>query len=279
MIDIQNALTVGNCTNAITLSTQLYQSTYTNNDVRMLYASAQACNMGIQLYTLIQNIGQANLGSPDDIFKTLVKLFPSKAATDSNLQSSWYAIDALQSILNPGAVVAPENLTYAGSNNPGSIKYQDRTDDANTYLVFLSMATVGTSLNRYGYGPADDPATLGYNKVLALPWTSQALVQADATYAACSLASGMYNMFDSIQAVGNIVSSSLGAALSGVTNLLKAGMDLQGIADCMAIYGVGATTQCNAGIARLRFRGACVEQGPSAAAAGGVIKVINAGWL
>ena len=277
-IDIRNALTVGDCTSAIELSTKLYDSAYSDNDVRMLYASSHACNIGIKLYDLLVNFTSLSFSNSDDVFRAFVKLFPSRSALDTKLQSSWLAIDALQSILKSGVVVGPADATSLGGNNPGSLLYRDRTDDANTYLLFLAMASVGTALNRYGYTSAQTPSALGYHQSVDLVWTTQALVQADTTYAACSLAAAMYNLFDSITATSAIVSSNIGVSLSKITSLLQSATDTAALTNCLVSYP-GMNSACNAAIARLRYRGACIEQGPAAAAASGVIAVINAGWL
>jgi hypothetical protein len=277
MVQIRSALTTDDCTQALTLSTQLYNSQYSDDDVRMLYASAQACNVGIQLYTLIANIGSSDFSSAGSTFRVFVKLFPS-TVSDSRLQSTWFAEDALQAILNQGAVVAPADLTYSTSFNPGSTVTTDRTADANIYMAFISMSILGTTLNRYGYNVTDNPAALGYHPTVALPWTTLAAVQSDTTGAACALASGMLNFVDSVGALVNAVtgttSSSLNQAISYFTTALS---DTPLSIACNATDGI-PTAQCVTGADRLRFRGACTEQAASASVAALVIKAIVTGW-
>jgi hypothetical protein len=275
-IDIRNALTINNCSDAIVLSTRLYNSAYSDNEIRMLYASAHACNMGIQLYDLIDQITSASLNSPDAIFKSLVKIFPSRTALDTRLQSGWFAQDALQSILKPGSVVASNDANPSSANNPGSVLSRDRTDDANMYLTFVAMGEVGTSLNRYGYNASDDPAAMGYAQSILIPFDSQALIKADASGAGCSLASGLLNMFDGIRSVITLVSGSTSASLNNILTNLETVTLLAGKNACTT--DGFSSNQCDAAAQRLRYRASCTESDSIASFAGGIVNGINLGW-
>ena len=276
MQDINNALTVGDCNTAINLSTQLYNSQYSDNDIRMLYASSQGCNIGIQLPTLITELSSADFSSVDSIFKSLVRIFPSRTALDSRFQSAEYAQDALQAMLNPGAVIAASDTIYPGSYNPGSVWTRDRTDDSNDYLVFLSMAAIGTGLNRWGFNASDNPAALGYAKTLSLPWTTWQTIQSDRTTNGCGIASALLNMFDAITAL-SASGGSTAATLENITTEMEAGIDAAGALNCTN-DGFSAT-DCNNAVIRLRFRNSCLESEPIASVAAGIIQAINAGWL
>jgi hypothetical protein len=76
-VAIQLDLTNNNCGDAITLSTQIFNSSYSNNFDRMLYASAQACNVGIQLFPLIQDLTTESFTTQDSVIRAFVRLFPS----------------------------------------------------------------------------------------------------------------------------------------------------------------------------------------------------------
>jgi hypothetical protein len=273
-VEVKQALTVGDCLKAITISTQLYQSSYSDNESRMLYASAHACNAGIQLYQLIDDITNSNFTDQDSIIRTFVRLFPSTAA-DSKMASSWFALDALQSILNPGVVVSPTDQINYSSVNPASDRYTDRTSDANTYLAFLSMAEVGTTLNRYGYSSGQSPASLSYAQGQDLPWINAALIQADNTGAGCSLVAGFYNLVDGITVVLQYLTNGPSAQLQLMSTLLSTGLDLFGMNACTATY---TQAECEAAKVRVRYRNACTENGANAAFAAGVIFGINTGW-
>ncbi len=273
--EVKQALTQNDCVKALSLITPLYESTYSDNDARMYYASSHGCNIGIQLYTLLDSITTANFATPSDIFKSFVRLFPSTAA-DSRLASSWYAQDALQTILNPGTVIASYDQIAPTTVNPGSVLSQHRTLDANTYMVFIGMSVIGTGLNRYGYTAAQTPASLGYGKGQNLPWTTRALVQADTTGSACAIVSGLYNMFDGITAVVTILSGGPSGALTSILSGLQSAADLAGSLNCTT-DGYSAA-QCSAAAIRVRYRGACSEQAAAASFTAGVISGINASW-
>ena len=275
IFEIRNSLTSMNCTSALDLSSLLFSSPYSNNEVRMLYASAHGCNVGINLYPLIDDISSADFSSADAFFRSLVKIFPSRTLLDSKLQSTWVMQDSLQAMLKPGTVLATSDKNIINSYNNGSVLYRDRTDDSNAFLVFAAMAGIGTSLNRNGYAASDDPATLGYAQKVDLIWTDLATIKADTTHAGCSLASSMLNMFDSISAISNITSGAMSSALSSIT-LLQSGIEAAGVLECKtAAY---SDAQCAAAMQRLRYRDACFEQDPAGVCAAGIIKAINAGW-
>jgi len=276
-IDIQNALTAGNCSQAIDLSKQLYFSSYTDNDVRMLYASSLACNIGIKLYPLISQIGDSDFSNADAIFKSLVRLFPSRTALDSKLQSGWFAQDALQAMLNPGTVIGPIDAINAGTENPGSVLARDRVTDANVYLVFIAMSELGTSLNRYGFNASDDPATLGYAQQVDLPWQTLLDVKADTSGAACGTASAMLNLFDGIEAMIEAAAGSTTDSLSDILTQLESAAETAANTQCSVIDGFSAS-QCAAAITRLRDRASCGESDPIASTAAGIIQGINFLW-
>jgi hypothetical protein len=277
MVDARNALTSNNCSSALSIITPLYNSVYSNNDVRMIFASAHGCNIGIQLYVLIDSLTSANVTTTSNIFKTFVRLFPSKTATDSRMESSNYATDALQASLLPGTVLSAVGTINSGTNNPGSLLTRDLTPDANTYLTFIAMASIGTVLNRYGFAASDDPAATSYAKTQALPWTTKAAVQADTTNSGCTLSSGLFNLIDGIQAVAAIiVSGSTYTQLNAILQQLQTYVNLAATTGCQA-DGYSASV-CATAIARLRTRTACSEQDAAASATAGVIQGVNAGW-
>jgi hypothetical protein len=278
-VEIKQALTKNDCTTALSLSGKLYQSQYSDNEARMLYASAQACNVGIQLYALLDDITNANFGDPDAIIRTFVRLFPS-TSSDSKMQSSWFAQDALQSILTPGVVVAPANAITAWANNPGSSSSLDRTLDANTYLLFVSMGVIGTTLNHFGYNLGETPSTYSYGQRVDLPWETLAAVQADTTGAACATASSFFNLFDGIGAIVTYLSGTTNTQLNAVISVLPSVLAGKGKIQCIADgFSSGtAGSQCEVAAERIRYRGACADSAPVASFAAGVIQAINLAW-
>lgn len=251
----------------------------------MLYASAHGCNVGIKLYPLLDLISTANFSSTTAMLKSFVRLFPSRTALDSRLQSTWFMQDTLQTILIPGTVLGASDSVVINSFNTASLLFRDRTDDGNAFLVFAAMAAIGTSLNRNSFLPSDDPAALAYTPDVPLPWITEALIEADTVHAGCSLASSFYNMFDAIRAVQNITTGAVSAAF-GLILSAQVALDVAGQTQC----GVDAAGDpfpaalCATVPARLRYRDACFESTGNAAKAvssfaAGVIKGIKLGWL
>lgn len=276
IFEIRNNLSTMNCASALDLSKQLFDSRYSNNEIRMLYASAHGCNVDIRLYPLIDAISVSDFSTLDAIFKSLVRLFPSRTTLDSKLQSTWVMQDALQAILDPGVVIGASDQNVINDYNTGSLVARDRTDDGNAFLIFAAMAGVGTSLNRYGYNITDDPAALAYAQVLPLTWITQALIKGDISHAGCSLASSLLNMFDAINAVSDLTSGSISAAFSAIASA-QAVVDLAGETRCTADgFTIG---QCRVAAQRLRYRDSCFENDAIASYAAGVIQSINTGWL
>lgn len=267
-------LTKNACANAIELATELYTSKYTDNETRMLYASAMGCNVGLNMYTVIGQL--PNLGTSANPIGEFAKMFPATSA-DSRMESAQYGLDATQSILNFGSVVSIADQLYPSSYNIGSVLTRDRTDDANVYLMFISMAVIGTVLNRYGAPDAS------YGQGADLPWETVATVKADTTGNACALAAGFLNFFDGADIAqaflgsnGSSISSVLGVIQSPITvsNPLRPGYG--GQARCLADGFTAA--QCTAAAIRLRYRGSCTELDPIASVAAGIIGSVNRLW-
>lgn len=273
--EVRNLLTNRHCSSALNLSQQLYESAYTDNTIRMLYVSAQACNMGISLYDLLDDITTADFTTQDAIFKSLVRLFPSKAATDTRLQSSMLAQDILHSIIPVGTVLGVNDRYNATTVNPASILFRDRTRDANIYLTFTSMSLVGNALNRYGFNPADDPIAFAYAQQVDLTWTTQALIQADTSGEGCALASGLLNMLDGIGVLGRLAPAGVADALNLISSNLLNALNSAAHLVCDPLH---TDPVCDQALIRLRYRGACAESLPPAASAAGIIQAVNLGW-
>lgn len=267
--EVQNALTRGDCTTALVHSTRLYESPYTNNEIRMLYVSSQSCRAGVNMYRIFEELTSLSSANP---IGEIVRIFPSTAA-DSKLQSAWAALDALQTVLVPGAVVGTSDRTLPNEHNPGSVLLQDLTADAQIFGFYLAMALIGTSGNRFG-SPDSNYAQGG-----DLIWTTKSLVQADTTGSACSLAAGLLLFIDSATAIQSRLPSSAASAVGVVLNVLNGplGPVSQGDQTCLA--AVGSATTCALAKQRLRYRGACSESDAAAAYAAGMVDGFNNIWL
>jgi len=270
--EIENALTKGDCTTALIHSTRLYESEYSDNKIRMLYVSAQGCRAGINMYGVYQELTSLSSANPVGEF---VRIFPSTTA-DSRLQSTWAGLDALQTVLIPGSVVASADRTLPNAYNPGSVLLQDLTEEAKIYGFYVSMALIGTAGNRFG-----NPDST-YNQQSDFTWTTKALVQADTTETACSLAAGLLNFLESAAVIQSKLpagaASAVGAALSLLNGVTTAG-DLKCQAPVAAGGGGGSAANCANAKQRVHYRGACAESDLNAAFAAGLVEGLNALWL
>jgi hypothetical protein len=264
--EVENALTRGDCTTALIHSTRLYESQYTDNRIRMLYVSSQGCRAGINMYQVYEELLSLSSANPIGEF---VRIFPS-STTDSKLQSTWAAVDALQTVMLPGAVVATADRTAPNSFNRGSVLTQDLTEDARIYGFFLSMALLGASGNRFG-----NPSPT-YGQGIDYTWTTKVLVQADTTGTACSLATGLLLFLDSAQFIQSKLPSSSASAVGAALGVLNA---VTTFGDAKCLLAIGSASVCSAAKQRLLYRGACEETDAAAAYAAGLIEGLNTLWL
>ncbi len=280
-VEIRSALTRADCASAVDLSTRLYDSEYTDNDIRMLHASALGCKAGIKLYDVVDELTSFGGANPIGQF---ARIFPS-ALSDQKLESAWFGLDALQSILNPGAVVGAADQVLYDSNNPGSVLYTDRTLDSNSYAFFISMAIVGGALSRYGNPNSGG----GYAQGTNLPWTTRASVIADTSGTACGLAAGFLNYFDAFNAIQSLLPSSSSGPISAMFTAIQAPI-VDGVTGipahpCNNSGGLeycktqATAAECNLAKIRLRYRASCSETQAIGHFAAGMIQCINALWL
>jgi hypothetical protein len=270
--EVENALTRGDCTTALIHSTRLYESEYSDNRIRMLYVSSQGCRAGINMYGVYQELTSLSSANPIGEF---VRIFPSTTA-DSRLQSTWAGLDALQTVLIPGSVVASADRTEPNAYNSGSVLLQDLTEDAKIYGFYLSMAMIGTAGNRFG-----NPDT-SYNQQSDFTWTTRALVQSDTTGTACSLAAGLLNFLESAAVIQSKLPSSAATAVGsalGILSVVTTAGELKCMAPLAAGGGAGSAANCANAKQRLHYRGACSESDLNAAFAAGLIEGLNAIWL
>jgi hypothetical protein len=295
---IKSNLNSSNCASALEKSELLFDSKYTSNEVRMLHASSYGCIASVQLLALITAISSENftftapagarLYPYFSYFDTIAEVFASNASTDAKVQSLWKMQDVLQSVLNPGAVIADFDQNVLNAYNTGSMLFRDRTDDANTLLMFSSMALMGSLLSRYGNPVA---GTYKQGRRLASTWSNESDIKIDPSKTACSIASSVLNMYDGISVMSVVSSGSLSTALTAF-NLVLDTMIQSGKQRCengqTTLYQEAASgttygsTRCNNAVQRLRYRNACYETdkdpNPVAAYAFGIMTAIDGSW-
>jgi hypothetical protein len=299
ILEIQNALTTGDCASALLNSKKLFDSNYSDNQIRMLYANSLACKSGFKMLDVLNEL--TSFTSPNALGQ-FARVFPSVVG-DQKLESGWISQDALQSILNPGSVVGSYDQIFGTTGNPGSVLATDRTTDSNFYGFFMSMSNIGNTLSRYGNTSATTGG--GWGQGTDLVWEDEVSVQNDHSGTACGLASAFLNFIDGFTQIQT--SGMLGSAGS-VIQVMVTGLQTQvvdgglpgpclfsgGLYACEQYYTTGpgapvgapagppsaaTVARCNLAKSRLRYRGACSENLDNAIFAGGMIKCINALWF
>lgn len=291
---VDKFLSSGQCTAAIEVVKPLYDSEDSDNDVRFKMALAYACAAGINFLDLNTQIASrsadliANNGS--GFWEVMAELFPSTAGSDYVLEGALYGTNALHAIINPGALILPANQIDEDAFNIGSIFPTDRTTESNLYLMYLSMAALGSLENRYG---APDAA---FQKTVVLPWRTAAHAE---IANGCAFGSTILNFLDGIgygstalpaemtQALGD-VSTALTTLLDkacqyGCSGAVPAGLDGLALNTRGGWQATGCNTTCTTCPQELRDRTRCTAStsNVTSCAAAGIINFLNesaAGW-
>jgi hypothetical protein len=217
---VDAALTTGDCATAVAAIDPLYNSAQSDNEIRLKAASAYGCNANINFFKVTTDLvakGPDNLLG-EKLWRTLTELFPSATGYDYVVEGGLYAMDALQSALVPGAMILPAYQVNPGGYNVGSVFTTDRVIDANLYMIYVSMASVGGLLSRFG-----SPNTTTYIKTAALPWTTYS--QLTSSSDGCAVASSVLNLLDSMDAARVVISGSLSGSFGAATSLLMSVFD------------------------------------------------------
>jgi hypothetical protein len=279
--EVNRLLSIEDCRAAVALIEPLYNSSWTNNEIRMLRASSHACQAKVNFFTMLTNLGSSSFcsgGNCNDFWSLMSQFFYTtglgvSGADDvirTRMYASWFALDALQATVDSGVVVPSEMQSTPGSVNSGSLIPADRTDEANFYMIFVSMSLLGNTQNLYAQR-SDVSFDDTYDRRVALPWiTLDAMNTEGYAYAGAFL-----NMIDAIDASSSLVSVGMDAALtSGVNAGCTAFCEL-----AVAAGGCGKTTaECGTECSvRLRHRRSCAEDEVSKCHAVGLVQFINAG--
>ncbi|MEK6580462.1 MAG: hypothetical protein AABZ55_14650, partial [Bdellovibrionota bacterium] len=271
------------CQGALALILPVYGSTGTDNDVRMLTASAYSCYAGVNFFKLIGDLNSNSSRLADRQFwGLLTQLFPS-AAGDRKAEYTSYAIEALQSVIPAGTTVPPASQINPGTPNIGSIYSTDRSIDSNEYLTFVAMAAIGTYQNRYG---TPNPAT--FVKTVNLPWTTAAALTPDG----CAYASAIVNFSDALDVVTQNTTGVYQQLLMGIKTNFQATIYTACDRGCQnsnpgggwVPSGCTVTTACATCPIGLRDRNRCTGQNNDqvSCAAAGIVNFINTdlvfGW-
>ncbi len=282
------ALSKEDCTTAITLIEPAYHSQYSSDEIRKARAAAHGCAANINLFSLITDLADNNLAG-SGFWITMAKLFPSMQG-DSRVVAGQYALDALLAVRKPGSLTDASNLVNTGTSNVGSLIASDRTDESNLYLLFVSMALIGSLQNRYS---ETDPSTyhrtrkLGYTSANPDGWEIATNVNTDG----CTYAGSVLHLIDSITQVGESMPGNLGSTFGTLGSALSMALDLACDQGCQGVAGIGnypsgcsmPAGSCNPCPTALKNRNACTAavNDKASCAAAGIAHFINTdplGW-
>ncbi|MCC7440898.1 MAG: hypothetical protein IT285_04660 [Bdellovibrionales bacterium] len=212
---VNRLLTEGDCAAAIEVIDPLYDSSDTDNEVRMLRASAYGCSAGINYFDLVEEFQTGNLvGNAFWEFST--RLFPS-VSTDNILESSWFAFDAVQAAVEDGvAVPDSQKREISDDYNSGALRAVHRTPDSNQYMTMVAMAVMGATHNRHG-----SPSPLSYRKLADLPWIAGGVVNETG----CAYAGAVVSFFDGIDEAADLFPASTAAQLQAASTQFSAAID------------------------------------------------------
>jgi hypothetical protein len=274
---VNQALNDGDCATAVMKIGPLYNSVNTDNDVRMIAASAYVCYAGMNFFAFLNDL-TSNAGSlaGQPFWEFLTRTFPSTVGADHVVEGALLSSDALMAVLQPGIPILPADFFNYPGNNPASLNLNDRTNDANSYLAFVAMAAVGGLQSRYGAPYANG------RKSQNLTWNTAAAVDANG----CAYASAIVNLVDSLGPLSN-------SSTAMRTNLLAIQAALEvpifhacdiGCQNSAPAWGgpqsgCTVTTACASCPTGLRDRSACtgVVSDQVSCAAAGIVNYMNLG--
>lgn len=284
--EVNLALQSSKCTRAIDLIEPLYESEYTDDEVRFLRASAHACRAGINYFEMLDHLTTNSMIVPD-LWNTITDYFfnSTPAQLDSRLTASFFSMDALQAILIPGVIIAAPHQVAPNTENVGSVLVADRTDDSNSFLMLVAMSSIGAYQSREG-----NPNLLTFTKQQPMANDTYAEVGEED----CGYAGSINNMLDGISAVGNQVSGTLGANLVAISTAIQTAIDDACNYGCQALDWDGVTPvaadaascafaagTCSPCPTAIRTRTSCATDNESRCAAAGIIRFMNnspLGW-
>ena len=284
---VHHALTEGNCNKAIALIEPVYNSLYSDNEIRMARSSAFACAAGVNnFFQMIGSLATSRFdsaaGEGSYLFRTAAQLFNGAGLTstdyDLRLGTAQQSMEALTTVVREGAYVLPANAYLTTSFNPGSYQASDRSDDANTYMILVSLSAMGAVENRYGNPYVSDwkkgqnvgePAVVG-------GWITAAQMPG----AGCTYAASLLNFLDSVEIVLPKLTGSIASSLnvvSAVRPALDAVCDLGCKGQAPYLTGCGISAGCATCPAELRDWASCTgaANNKASCAAAALVHYIN----
>ncbi len=263
------ALSQFDCSSAYLSVYPVYESSQSDNDIRLAMASTYGCYAGVNILGIVRSLTEyGGVLSGGGLWAFLVQTFPSVAVPDDKKpQSAEYGLDAVMAAISPGVFPTEASLYRKDTYNPGSLSYHDRISTANAFQTFLGMALIGSLLSRYGLPDAN------YHQTVLLPWTTAAATAGDG----CALASGILHFSDGLE----FLSSISGVALSGFYGTIQSFLDTVVDAACKAgCNSCGGSVSCETCPLSLRDRSSCTGSSTdvNSCAAAGIARMVNLTW-
>jgi hypothetical protein len=240
------ALSTGNCQAALELVEGLYASSSSDNQVRAVRASAQACAAGMDdFFGLVGNLASSRYdsvpGEGSYLWRTAAQLFYTSdlSLLDSRILAARFATDADLAQIKPGRAILSSNAYNAGTYNVSSTLPDDRTDDANFYQVFVSLAAIGDLQDRYS---APDTGTwakthpVGYTSSNTSGWELASQTGGDG----CFYAASILNLVDSASSIQSEAKGSVKDALT-VISAFGTVLDQECEKGCNGTYPTGCS--------------------------------------
>ena len=266
----QRALSRRDCAEAYETIAPIYNSTASNNAVRLAMATTYACMAGVNLFELLSDLAVFGVSlEGSGLWQFLTQEFPStRIPNDAKPTAALHSIQALWGMLNPGTVVQPTALVQSDSFNPGSLNSMDRLKDANLLLVFSSMALLGTLGNQYG------SPNHYHQRTVDLPWGTPSSIPGDA----CAFGAALMNFVDGLEAAANLLPAPYGTTFESVQSFVG------GATDAACAYGCsiscGGAVSCDACPMNLRDPSRCtgLMTDLNTCAVLGVVNFANRSW-
>lgn len=279
---VRRELTRGNCDYAIDLIDKVYSTAETDNDIRILRASAYGCKSGMFFSTGITTLMTLDFTS-NQFWADITQAYYSVQGTDTKMEAAMTAHDTLLTVIPVGTVLQAPFAMNLASYNPGTVIAGNRTDDSNLLMMLMGFAVMGSTQARYG-----DPDN-NYIKQTDMPWISHDTMEDDG----CTYAAAMANIVDASNVLQNKVGPSLqpmiaaigtnfGTMIDTACDLGCKGLDWDTITlvdnvDCTVAL-VGACATCPKA---MREKTLCMASDQAKCAAAGIVRFVNgspAGW-
>jgi hypothetical protein len=247
-IDIaNNDLTSSDCGDALTTILPVYNSSSSNNQVRLVTASAYGCDAGVNFFQVLTNFGlDGNTITTASLLGYLAQVFPSTTA-DKVVESGGYGLEVLMTTLTTGEVIAPGNLINSTSYNPGSLSYVDQIPDSNLYMLLMSMATLGGAASRNANLTTFHPT----NASTPLPWVNNTSAMSSE---GCTVAAAAQDFVDVFNQELNVIVDEIPSSVATQFKTLESQVT-SGTLDLACEYGCKGTMPAGGDILTLNILG------------------------